>query len=46
MQQLRGRADVEDVDLTSHPSWQITLLSPSVRGLDERDAAMFEGRAA
>ena len=47
MQQLRGRADAVDVDLlTSHPSWEMTLLSSSVQGLDERDAAMFEGRAA
>ena len=46
MQQLRGRADAVDVDLTSNPSWEMTLLSWSVQGLDERDAAMFEGRAA
>ena len=46
MQQLRGRADAVDVDLTSHRPGEMTLLSSSVPGLDERDAAMFEGRAA
>ena len=46
MQQLGRRADAVDVDLKSHPPWETTLLSSSVQGLDERDAAMFEGRAA
>ena len=47
MQQLWGRADAVDVDLTSHPPGEMALLlSSSAQGLDERDAAMFEGRAA
>ena len=54
MQQLRGRADAVDVDLRRHyvatSFWGdyvvIWLLSSSVQGLDERDEAMFEGRAA
>ena len=46
MQQLRRRVDAVDVDLMSHPSWEMTLLSSSVQGLDERDASIFEGRAA
>ena len=52
MQQLRRRADVVDVDLTSHPSWEVTYVLAIVvcsgvgcEGL-ARDAAMFEGRAA
>ena len=45
-QQLGRRAGAVDVDLTSHPPWEVTLLSSSVPGLDERDAGMFEGRAA
>ena len=47
MQQLRGRAGATDVDLTSNrPGGEMTLLSSSAQGLDERDAEMFEGRAA
>ena len=46
MQQLGRRADAVDVDLTSHPSWEMALLSSSVQGLDEGEVAMFEGRAA
>ena len=48
MQQLRRRADAVDVDLTSHPPAaggdDVAIVVCS--GLDERDAAMFEGRAA
>ena len=40
MQQLGRRADAVDVDLTSHPSWEMALLSSSVQGLDERDATI------
>ena len=46
MQQLRRRAGATDVDLTSHPPGEMTLLSSFAQGLDERDAVMFEGRAA
>ena len=46
MQQLRGRADAVDVDLTLNRPGEMVLLSSSAQGLDERDAAMFEGRAA
>ena len=46
MQQLGRRAGAADVDLTSHPSGEMTLISPSAQGLDERNVAMFEGRAA
>ena len=38
-----------DVDLTSHPPGEMTLVSSSAQGLDERNVeivAMFEGRAA
>ena len=35
-----------DVDLTPHRPGKMTLLSSYAQGLDERDAAMFEGRAA
>ena len=45
MRQLGGRAGAAHVDLTSHPPWELTLLSSSPQGLDEGDAAMFEGRA-
>ena len=44
MQQLRGRADAANVDLTSNRPGEMTLLSSSAQGFDERDAAtMFEG---
>ena len=46
MQQLGRRAGAADVDLTSNPPWELTLLSSSAQGLDEGDATMFEGRAA
>ena len=46
MQQLRRRAGATDVNLTSNRPGKMTLLSSSAQGLDERDAAMFEGRAA
>ena len=46
MQQLRRRAGATDVDLTSNRPREMTLLSSSAQELDERDAAMFEGRAA
>ena len=42
----RGRAGATDVDLTSNRPGEMALLSSSAQGLDERDAAMFEGRAA
>ncbi len=37
------RAGAADVDMTSLAPW---LLSSSAQGQDERDAAIFEGRAA
>ena len=46
MQQLRGRAGAADVDLKSNRPGEMALLSSSAQGLDERDVAMFEGRAA
>ena len=46
MQQLGRRAGAADVDLKSHSPGEMTLLSSSAQGLDERDVAMFEGRAA
>ena len=46
MQQLGRRAGAADFDLTSHPPGEMTLLSSSAQGLDERDAAMFEGGTA
>ena len=46
MQQLGRRAAATDVDMTSHRPGEMTLISPSAEGLDERDVAMFEGRAA
>ena len=48
MQQLRGRAGATDVDLTSNWPGEMTSLSSSAQGFDERDVilAMFEGRAA
>ena len=46
MQKLRGRVVAVDVDLTSNRPGEIPLLSSSTQGLDERDATMFEGRAA
>ena len=45
MQQLGRRADVVDVDLKSHQPGERTLLSSSAQGIDEKDAAMFGGRA-
>ena len=35
-----------DIGLTSHRPGKMTLLSSSAQGFEERDAAMFEGRAA
>ena len=46
MWQLVGCAGAADVDLNSDPPWALALLSSSPQGLDERDAEMFEGRAA
>ena len=46
MEQLVRRSGAADVDLTSHPPWELMLLSSSTQGLDARDAAMFKGRAA
>ena len=43
MPQLERRAGAADVDLTSYPPGESTLLSSSAQGLDERDAEMFEG---
>ena len=37
MQQLRGRADAVDVDLISNQPGEVTLLSSSAQGLDERE---------
>ena len=45
MQQLGRRAGAVDVDLKSHQPGERTLLSSSAQGIDEKDAAMFEGRA-
>ena len=45
IQQLRRRAGATDVDLTSHRPGEMALLSSSAQELDERDVAMFEGRA-
>ena len=46
IQQLGRRAGALDVELMSNQPEEMTLLSSSAQGLDERDAAMFEGRAA
>ena len=45
MQQLGRRAGALDVDLMSNQPGEMTF-SSSAQGLDERDAAMFEGHAA
>ena len=46
MQQIKRRADAVDVDLKSHQLGEMTVLLSSAQGFDEKDAAMFEGRAA
>ena len=48
MQQLGRRAGALDVELMSNQPEEMTLLSSSAQGLDERKYhwTMFEGRAA
>ena len=46
MEQLGRRAGALDVDLKSNQLETMPLLSSSAQGLDEKDTAMFEGRAA
>ena len=46
MPQLGRRAGALDVGLISNRLEEMTLLPSSAQGLDERDVAMFESRAA
>ena len=46
MQHLGRRAGATDVNLASHPPGEMALLSSFAQGLDERNVAIIEGRAA